>query len=273
MMSGDSSLSPIEKPAFTGEVILGSLPFALFGLVLIFFELPHEWNLPARLNAVGGFLFVLTLILPAVGFGAGWVLNFPRWTYLYAGMALVMALYIQQVSTPGLQLFGYPIFGREGWGWRAWVPLGLALLAALMISRSFNPIARFFSNLWNDWTIPSFLMAGFLPLIILIAFDEMDRLYSLYFMAGFAVLLVGTAAFYLLARSTLQRVLALTVGILAILAATSLGTASYWLAHNGTSPSGARQTMMLAGIIALVMLLPAWLELLRRSARRLLSLG
>jgi hypothetical protein len=92
-------------------------------------------------------------------------------------------------------------------------------------------------------------------------------------MIGFAVLLVGTATFYFLARSTLLRVLVLTVGILAILAATTLGTTSYWLAHNGTSASGARQTMMMAGIIALVMLLPAWLELLRRSTRKLLPLG
>jgi len=269
MMLHENSLNTLEKPASTGQVVIGSLPFLMFGLLLIFFALPHEWNIPAWVQIVGGFLFVLLLILPAIGFGVGWAQSFPRWSYPYAGMAFIMALYVANVTTPGLNILGYPIFGRDPWGWRAWIPLGVASVVALVVSRSFKPFVKLFSNLWKDWSILSYLMAGFLPLGVAIAFDEMDRLYSLYFMMPFAVLLVGMAVFYLLGQYTWQRVLALTVGILAILVATALGTNSYWSEHGDTSLEGVWRTLGMARTIALIMLVPAWLELLRRSMGRL----
>ena len=264
MMSDENVLPFTEEPT-AGEVIAGSLPFFIFGLILIFLELPHEWNVPGWIDTVGRYLFAFLLILPAMGFGIGWVRNFPRWSYPYAGMAFVLAMYIQHASTPGLRFFGYPIFGRELWGWRAWIPLGVAFVVALAISRSLKPFVKFFTNLWEDWSIPSYLMVGLLPLIVAISFDEMDRLYSLYFMVPLAVLLVGMVVFYLRGRHPWQRILALTVGILTILAATTLGTNSYWLEHGGTSLENARRS---AATIALIMLLPAWLELFRRSVGR-----
>jgi hypothetical protein len=88
-------------------------------------------------------------------------------------------------------------------------------------------------------------------------------------MVPFAVLLVGMAVFYLLGQYTWQRVLALTVGILAILVATALGTNSYWSERGGTSLEGVWRTLGMARTIALIMLVPAWLELLRRSVGRL----
>jgi hypothetical protein len=250
------------------EVAVGMLPFLFFGLVLIGNELPREWNMSGWLDSVGRTVFFLLLLLPAIGFAAAWVRNFPRWSYPYVGMAFVMAVFQQTAATPGLNLFGYPIFGRELWGWRAWIPLGAAFFVALAVSRSLKPAVRFFTNLWQDWSTPSYLMAGLLPLIVAVAFDEMDRLYSLYFMVPFAALLVGMVIFYLRGHQAWQRVLALTAVCLIILAATALGINSYWLAHNGMSAAGARRTLNLAGIIALIMLLPAWLELLRGSARR-----
>jgi hypothetical protein len=153
MMHNENSLNTLEKPASTGQVVKGSLPFLMFGLLLIFFELPHEWNLPAWVQIVSGFLFVLLLILPAIGFGVGWAQSFPRWSYPYAGMAFIMALYVANVTTPGLNILGYPIFGRDPWGWRAWIPLGVAFVVALVVSRSFKPFVKLFSNLWKDWSI------------------------------------------------------------------------------------------------------------------------
>jgi len=271
MMIHEKVSNAPEKTVTAGQVIIGSLPFFLFGLIMILFELP---NLDTLIT-VGWFaslvstLFGMLLILPAIGCSVGWVQNFPRWSYPYSGMAFVLALYIRNASTPGLNFFGIPIFGRHLWGWRAWIPLGVAFVVALMVSRSFKPFVKLFANLWKDWSLLSYLMAGFLPLIVIIAFDEMDRLYSLYFMIPFAVLLVGMAAFYLLGPYIRQRVLALTVGILAILAATALGTSSYWLEYAGTSLQGAGRTLEIAITIALIMLIPAWLELLRRSVGRL----
>ena len=112
-------------------------------------------------------------------------------------------------------------------------------------------------------------MAGALPFLVMLAFDEIERLYSLYFMVPFAMLLVGMVALYLRSQYIWQRVLVLTIAVLAILLPAVLGSNSYWLAHNGMHPSGARRMLTLAGQASVIMLLPAWLELLRRLVGRL----
>jgi hypothetical protein len=248
---------------------MGSIPFMVFGLFLILLEIPMEWDLPAWFDTVAGFALVLLLIVPAIGFGIGWVQKFPRWSYPYAGMAFLMALYIANVTTPGLNILGYPIFGREPWGLRSCIPLGAAVLIALAISRSFRSFGRLFTNLWDDWSILSYSMVGFLPLLIAVEFDEIDRLYSLYFMVPLAVLLVGMVVFYLRSLHTWQRVLALTAGIVIIIVATAVGSTSYWLHNSGTSLENAMRVPGRAIVMILIMLLPAWLELLRRSVSRL----
>ena len=252
------------SPATTGQVTMGTLPFFMLGIIMIMFELPATVMEPEWFNTVAGTLLWMWLLLPAIGFGIGWVQGFPRWSYPYVGMALVMAFYIQNASTPGLNFFGIPIFGRELWGWRAWIPPAAAFVIALAVSRSFKPFIRFFTNLWNDWTIPSYLMLGVLPLLVMIVFDEIDQLYTLYFMITFAVLFVGMVILYLRSQTTAQRALILTLGIVVIVFSAGLGSNSYWLAHDGTFTTNAEMFVQ-AGKIALIMLLPAWLELLRRS--------
>ena len=258
-----------NSPLPIGQVMMGALPFFFFGLVMIMLELPFfvfdlDW-----FKSLGGYLLFVFLILPAIGFGIGWVQNFPRWSYPYAGMALILALYIQNTSTPGVEIFGVPIFGREVWGWRSWIPLAAAFIIALVVSRSVKPFIRFFTNLWNDWTIPSYLMVGVLPMLVVVAFDEIDRMYSLYFMIPFGILLVGMAVFYLRGRYPWQRVLALTLGVIAIIFPSVWGSTSYWLRRGGMySFSSAQDLLTQAAIVTTVMLLPAWLELLRRSVGR-----
>lgn len=256
------------SPATTGQVMMGALPFFLFSLILIMLKLVVTLMELEWFNTVGGILLWTWLLLPAIGFGIGWVQGFPRWSYPYVGMALILAFYIQNASTPGLNFFGIPIFGRELWGWRSWIPLAVALVIALVISRSLKPFVSFFVNLWKDWSIPSYFMAGALPWLVLIAFDEIDRLYSLYFMVPFTVLLIGMVILYLRSQYTWQRVLVLTMGVLVIIYPAALGSNSYWLAHHGTFTTNAEMFVQ-AGKISLVILIPAWLELFRHSLGRL----
>ena len=258
-----------SSPATAGQVIMGTLPFFLFGIIIIMLELPIPLYNLDWFSSLGGFLFLIFLILPAIGFGIGWVQNFPRWSYPYAGMALIWAFYIQTASTPGIKLFGISIFGRELWGWRAWIPLVAALIIALAVSRSFKPFIRFFTNLWNDWTIPSYLMLGVLPLLVWAVFDEMDRLYTLSFMITFAILFVGMVILYLRSQTTWQRVLTLTLGIIVIIFPAVWGSTSYWIEHDGIYPSGVRTMWTRAITVTLIILIPAWLELLRRFIGRL----
>ena len=247
------------------QVIMGVLPFFLFSLILVMFEIPAS----PFLNAVIALMFAVLLIIPVIGFGIGWVQDFPRWSYPYAGTALVLSLYFQNVSTPGLNFLGFPIFGRELWGWRAWVPLGIAFIIALAFSRSLKPFISFIVNLWNDWSILSYFMVSAVPLLVMFAFDEIDRMYSLYFMVPFGVLLVGMVVFYLQAQNAWQRVLALSLGVITIIFPAAIGMISYWLPRNGIFLSGVRTTWIRAITITIIMLLPAWLELARRFVGRL----
>jgi len=259
-----------NTPSTTGQVVMGALPFFLFSLILIMFELPIALFDLAWFITVGGIVFGMLLILPAIGFGIGWAQDFPRWSYPYVGMAFLMALYIQNASTPGLKLFGISIFGRELWGWRAWAPIGIAFLVTLVISRSFKPFINFFTNLWNDWSISSYFMISVVPMFLMIAFDEIDRIYTLYFIIPFSVLLVGMVVFYLQGRNVWQRVLALTVGVVAIIFPATWGSTSYWLPRNGMySFSSAQDMLTKAVIVTIGILLPAWLELIRRFVGRL----
>jgi hypothetical protein len=77
-------------------------------------EFPHEWNIPVW---VPGIFFVSTLFVLPIGICIGWIKGFPRWSYPYVGHVIVFSLYMVNVATPGF------LFGRELWGWRAWIPL------------------------------------------------------------------------------------------------------------------------------------------------------
>jgi hypothetical protein len=254
------------SPATTGQVMMGTLPFLMFGIVMIMLNMAATLMELGWFDTVGGTLLWLWLLLPPIGFGIGWVQGFPRWSYPYVGMALILAFYIQNASTPGLNFFGIPVFGRELWGWRSWVPLTAAFVIALVISRSLKPFVSFFVNLWKDWSIPSYFMAGALPWLVFGALIEIDQLYSL--LVTLAILPVGMVILYLRSQTTWQRVLVLTVGVVAILFPAALGSNSYWLAHQGTFTTNAEMFVQ-AGTIALIMLIPAWLELIRHWVGRL----
>ena len=64
--------------------------------------------------------------------------------------------------------------------------------------------------------------------MITVSFDEVDRLYSLYYMLFLTVFMILTALFYLLSRTKLQRALFLVVGIFVILSLQVIGVAGFW---------------------------------------------
>jgi hypothetical protein len=110
--------------------LLGALYFLLTGFILIHSDIPMEWSIPARLHTIDT-LFFLGLVVPAIGFAAGWALGFPRWSYPYTGGLLVFSLYLMNGSTPLL----YRLTGdMQRWGWRAWIPALLAAATGAAIS-------------------------------------------------------------------------------------------------------------------------------------------
>jgi hypothetical protein len=160
-------------------VAAGLAIFLIADLMLILNEIPlaaqpASWAWTLRILSIWGMILV-----PAVGFTIGWIKSFPRWTYPYVPLAVFFSLYIANASTPGFTFFGYPTFGRQLWGLRAFIPLLLGGLIAWLVTRSFKPLKRFFTQIGEDWTLGSYALSGTLPLVIFIAYDEMDQAYSL----------------------------------------------------------------------------------------------
>ncbi len=219
------------RPSSWAAVLAGVGLFLVAGLNLILGEIPHDWVVPTWVDYVRGVLFALVLALPAIGYAVGWIKDFPRWSYPYVGLMILLGLYIENAATPGLHIFKYYIFGRERWGWRAWIPFLVATAVALLITRSTRPLLRLFTNVWEDWTRFTYAMYGFMPLLVMVSFDEMDRLYSLRCMVLLTLLMCGTALAYLRSAHPWQEVLALLGGSILTVAVTMVSTTVYWGAN------------------------------------------
>ncbi len=259
---------PVAKPAPIPptpwpQTAVCAIFFFLPGLFLILHEIPHTWAPPLSfLEPVGKMLFVIFILLSPIVTGIAWVRRFPRWSYPFLGMALVETIFQMNASTPGLNLFGYPIFGRELWGWRAWIPLAAIMLVALLVSRSLRPLVNLFVQPWRDWTLVTYTMFGFMPLLIAIGFDEVDRLFSLPFMVLLTAVMVGTVVLYLRARYTWQRVASLFAGVLIVVLVTAVAPTLYWLQNGWVSVPG---TILATTIALAIFFSPILLGLLRHS--------
>lgn len=257
-----------EAPAAWGLALLAAAPLLFTGLGLALSELPalEPWR---RWLQFGPYLLVL------LGLVVAWVRGFPRWSYPYAGYALAFTLYMSSVSTPGLTLLGHTFRRREPWGWRAWLPLGAALLAGLLLTRSLRPAARFVTGAWCDWTRFSFALYGPLPLVMWLLFDEVHPPYPAPYLALSALFLAAGAVAYMRSTTPLKRALSLLAGLTATWLVCTVGLAAYWHGRQVSRMAtpfhwwGTAVPMAFAwAVVALVMLAPVMLALLQRGVRR-----
>lgn len=234
--------------------------FVLCGLSLIFNELPFEWPPPNWVRSVNGFLIVGKIVLLPIGLCIGWIRSFPRWSYPYVAHVLFFSLYMMNVATPGF------LFGRELWGWRAWVPLAVVVVISVLMTQSLRPLRKFFTNIWEDWTLLTFGLFGSMPLLIGVSFDEVDRLYSLFFMVILTLLMVGTVFIYMQKPAHRARIAVLLIGILLTITLTMAVPTIYWHHHGDTNIIAS----VIAGIVIFLLFFsPALISLLPRLKRRI----
>ena len=200
---------------------------------------------------------IIIAFLP-IGFCIGWIQGFPRWSYPYVGQFLLFSLYMMRQPTPGF------LFGKGLLGWRAWIPLLVIAVVSLLVTRSFYSLKRFFVNISADWTLLTFGMFGFMPLLIAIIYDEMDRLYSLYFMVVLTLLMVATVIVYMQSANHKKRVSALVVGIFLTITIAVSGPAWFWFNQMKASP----WPVVIAGIVVyLIMFSPALIGIFHKSVQ------
>jgi len=242
-----------RRPISGAEILAGTLPFLITGVWLVLSEVPAGWGLPNWLSYAADRWFLGWLLLPAFGVAIGYSLNFPRWSYPYVGLQFIMSLYMTYVSTPGLRILGYTFQRSLLWGWRAWVPLFVAIGVGLVITRSLRPLGRFFTNLGGDATQLSYAFFGFSPLLIVFSFDEINDQYSLPWMALLSALMLATAWLYLRQVGIPGRAAVLAGGLALLFAGAIVGTYLYW----GKTDMDLIPSITLSFYVGTVMLLPA----------------
>ena len=236
------------------ETLAGTGLFILWGLALIISALPLEQEIPPWV-----FIYLLLglLILPSIGMCIGWIKGFPRWSYPYVGHVITFSVFLTNIS--------FPDFREEVWAWHALIPLGGAIAIAILVTRSVDPIIKFFTNIWDDWTLLTFGMFGLMPLLVFISFDEVDRLYSLYFMVILSLLMIGVALLYMRADNPRNRVIILLTGIIPTIAISVIAPSIYWQRLGWMFPL---QSVILGSIVLLFMFSPALIGLLNRAFTR-----
>ena len=207
------------------ETAAGVVLFLVWCTSLVGNNLPIEieWGYPLR-----EWTLWALILLPASGFLVGSAWDFPRWTYPYVMTGVLFSWYLSNASTPGFTLLGIPMFGRELWGWRAWIPFLLAGLTGLLIRRSWMPLRTFWGNAGRDWSVITYGLFGCLPMFAAMMFDEVELSYMLAYILPITVLLVATAVVYLRAGHAALRQVVLAAGSVVTLVLCTLGSILYW---------------------------------------------
>ncbi len=239
-----------EGPSSWREALLAAGPFLVAGLTIACSYLP------------GGWLWVLaaSYVVVLVGLGAGWVNHFPRWSYVYGGMVLPFT----------------------GWwmglvGLRHWIlqvdvclPLLTMMVIAIRQTGSLKALYLFAVQGWRDWTRFSFGLYGLLALLSIIPMGEGERPYNPLYAIAVILVLAGGAVLYIRAGPNWQRALALLGGVLTAWVVSTAGTAIFWTGAGAplalalpNMPGAAREMAVYWGVLALVVLSPAVLGLMR----------
>jgi hypothetical protein len=232
--------------------------FILLGIPALVYEapLPRIYRLinfdPGFILSLGSSLIILAGIL------WGWLKGFPRWSFPYLASEIFWAWTLANAATPGLVIFHTHIWGRELWGIRAWAPLGLVALLALLLSRPpWGPLVKLGRAIWNDWTLLVFGLYGSMPILFSVWLDEMQHSYS-FPPAVVAMIFILIGAFiYLRFPSRQFQLLGLLLNAFLANLALGIGSEFYWSTHSVNFATG--QSTLLSGPVP-------WGSILLKSA-------
>jgi hypothetical protein len=207
---------------------------------------------------VAGYLGALT------GLVVGWVKGFPRWSYGY-----VLCLPLWSWVLGGIKVSDQVYLER----WSL-IPLGVAVVIALVHSRSFRPLLRLVAGVWEDWTQLSFVLYSLATFMLWASFDEVRNEHELPFAIVMNLILIAGALVYIRVPGRWRRALALADGLGLAWIVMIIGTATYWHGRTvglGTEPinafAGGGMTVALMAMAEGLLLAPALLSLLRRLVR------
>jgi hypothetical protein len=285
MIATGTSDHPLRPPSARADwwgTLAGILPFLAWPVIIAlaqvagrFLQIVNPGDSQAvQLTGItiGSWVTLLIMVIMIVSMAAAWIAGWPRWSFPYLGLQLALSLMLTAAATPGLRIFGHTFSSGELWGWRAWIPQLIGIGIGLIITRSIKPARLFFKTIGQDWTRLSFLLYGFLPVALLITFDEVRGEEWIMILLG--LVLTGGALGYLRTSRPVQLFLWLagTTALVWTSAAVYLGV--YWNERKEswmTTPGDGWQTffstLVFGLVLVLILALPSLVSLLKRPAR------
>jgi hypothetical protein len=220
--------STVGKGITRWDAVLGTLPFALFGLLcmLIKIELPIHVGYP----------FLAFSAISVLGLIVGLAKGFPRWAYSYLGWSILMSWWwmmmpIDTFSNPS------PLTHNQYLGWWAWIPLLAAIGLGVLFARSFRPIRRLAGGIWQDWTYLSLMIYSFVAFVQLI-YDEIHHPYLFAFMAASTLVICWAVWVFLQSASSWKRLIVLLAGFFVSLVLNNISYVTWdYAAYYGLPPS------------------------------------
>ncbi|MAT42301.1 MAG: hypothetical protein CL609_08175 [Anaerolineaceae bacterium] len=208
---------------------IGAIPFFLFPLTsviaFIFFSTGSLSDSAGEqiTSLIVSFYFLIYFVIYVLG----WLRGFPRWWFAYILFILLFSVYLMNTSTPGLVLFGFST-GKEVWGWRALLPVGIITLLAILLSFSRQPFKILWKTIWHDPSRLSFAFYALLPFLNFIIFDEVNSSYELPFHIAATTIFTIGAVLYLRQTEPWKRLLILYVSNLIVWLVSTAALTYYW---------------------------------------------
>jgi hypothetical protein len=261
--TNDTRQAPSPSPAYERATWLASLaavaPFLFLGLSATLAALPMPASDTDLLRWV---LLVARWLFTLAGLTVGWVKGFPRWSY-----AFLLSVPLDSWLSGAIR-----ISQTERVGIRSWIPLGIAVLVVVALTRSLHPLRRLVHGVWEDWTQLSFALYSLMPVVVEVMFDEVDDRFELPFMIGLNLVLVGGALAYMRSATPRRRALVLLDALALAWMGSAVGTTVYWhrrrtgqMAMSLDWCTGARPAFIALFVLLAFLLAPALLGLVRRS--------
>lgn len=210
------------------DAVLGTLPFALFGLLCMLTKI----ELPIHV----GYPFLAFSVISLLGLIFGLAKGFPRWAYSYLGWSILMSWWWMMMPIDTFSNSS-PLTHNQLFVWWAWIPLLVAIGLGVLFARSFRPIRRLAGGIWQNWTYLSLMIYAFVAFVQLI-YDEIHHPYLFAFMVASTLVICWAVWVFLQSVSSWKRVIALLAGFVVSLVLNNISYATWdSAAYYGLPPS------------------------------------
>jgi hypothetical protein len=171
--------------------LLVTIPFLLFGTGWLFSVLTFD-----HVNNLGTLFMCIFIVSMFIVLGAGWIKEFPRWSFPAIGCCLFMSCYFMCGSIP--------LISKSLLGIWSWLPFLITAIICILLKPSIKPFKQLFSDIRQHPAYLLFMLYGIIPFIVMAICDE---IYSLQIIPAIVIItLMLSGGLYYFLRSSKPKI-------------------------------------------------------------------